>query len=148
VDESAAAAAVQQLSASEASNLFTALRKAANHPLLLRVRYRDAKVLEKISIIAHSMGHFGNQCDYQRVRDEIDGMSDFDIHQLCLEYEALNSLQLDASALYDSPKMELLRTLLPQLMVSGMLFLKHVVLKVTSEATELVWSALNTLYCF
>jgi SNF2 family DNA or RNA helicase len=117
VDESAAAASVQQLSASEASNLFTALRKAANHPLLLRVRYRDAKTLEKISIIAHSMGHFGNQCDYQRVRDEIEGMSDFDIHQLCLEYEALNSLQLDASALYDSPKMDLLRTLLPQLMV-------------------------------
>ena len=44
-------------------------------------------------------------------------MSDFDLHQLCLEYEALHSLQLDASALYDSPKMRLLQTLLPQLQV-------------------------------
>jgi SNF2 family DNA or RNA helicase len=117
LDEATASTTMHSLSASEASNLFTALRKAANHPLLLRVRYRDAKTLEKIAMITHSMGHFGNQCDYQRVRDEIDNMSDFDIHQLCLEYEALRSLQLDESALYDSPKMVLLRTLLPQLQV-------------------------------
>jgi SNF2 family DNA or RNA helicase len=117
LDEATASTTMHSLSASEASNLFTALRKAANHPLLLRVRYRDAKTLEKIAMITHSMGHFGNQCDYQRVRDEIDNMSDFDIHQLCLEYEALRSLQLDESALYDSPKMVLLRALLPQLQV-------------------------------
>ena len=27
--------------------------------------------MEKIAMISHSMGHFGNQCDYQRVRDEV-----------------------------------------------------------------------------
>ena len=38
-DESAPAL-LRDLSASEARNIFTALRKAANHPLLLRVRYQ------------------------------------------------------------------------------------------------------------
>ena len=71
VDDQIASTVIQQLSSSEANHLFTALRKAANHPLLLRVRYKDEKVMEKIAMISHSMGHFGNQCDYQRVRDEV-----------------------------------------------------------------------------
>jgi SWI/SNF-related matrix-associated actin-dependent regulator 1 of chromatin subfamily A len=40
---------LKELSPSEANHLFTALRKAANHPLLLRVRYKDEKVLERIA---------------------------------------------------------------------------------------------------
>jgi hypothetical protein len=35
---------LRELSASDARHVFTALRKAANHPLLLRVRYVDDKV--------------------------------------------------------------------------------------------------------
>lgn len=109
---------VRELSNSEAAHLFTALRKAANHPLLLRVRYQDEEVMSKIAGIAYSRGRFGNQCDYQRVRDEIDNFSDFDLHQLCLEYpEALGHLQLDADVLYDSQKMIKLKTMLPKLVV-------------------------------
>ena len=111
---------VRELSNSEAAHLFTALRKAANHPLLLRVRYQDEEVMSKIAGIAYSRGRFGNQCDYQRVRDEIDNFSDFDLHQLCLEYpETLGHLQLDAEVLYDSQKMQKLKTMLPQLVVRG-----------------------------
>ncbi len=105
------------MSASEANHLFTALRKAANHPLLLRVRYTDPAVLTKIAMITYSVGHFGNQCDFQRVQDEINTFSDFDIHQLCLEYDALNSLQLTEDVLYDSPKMHWLKDNLPKLKV-------------------------------
>ena len=111
---------VRELSNSEAAHLFTALRKAANHPLLLRVRYQDEEVMSKIAGIAYSRGRFGNQCDYQRVRDEIDNFSDFDLHQLCLEYpETLGHLQLDAEVLYDSQKMQKLKTMLPKLVVRG-----------------------------
>lgn len=109
---------VRELSNSEAAHLFTALRKAANHPLLLRVRYQDEEVMSKIAGTAYSRGRFGNQCDYQRVRDEIDNFSDFDLHQLCLEYpETLGHLQLDAEVLYDSQKMQKLKTMLPKLVV-------------------------------
>lgn len=109
---------VRELSNSEAAHLFTALRKAANHPLLLRVRYQDEETMSKIAEIAYSRGRFGNQCDYQRVRDEIDGFSDFDLHQLCLEYpETLGHLQLGADVLYDSQKMQKLKIMLPKLVV-------------------------------
>jgi SWI/SNF-related matrix-associated actin-dependent regulator 1 of chromatin subfamily A len=118
VKEEEVVAVVEKMSASEANNLFTALRKAANHPLLLRVHYKDAAVLDKIAKTAYNQEHFGNQCDLQRVRAEIELLSDFDLHCLCLEYPlSLKGLELDSTALYDSPKMELLQSMLPQLQV-------------------------------
>lgn len=113
---------VHALSASEAANLFTALRKAANHPLLLRVRYQDDATMQKIAEVSYAEGRFGYQCDLKRVRDEIDKFSDFDLHQLCLEYPApLGHLQLDATALYDSQKMQKLKEMLPRLAVSDLI---------------------------
>jgi SNF2 family DNA or RNA helicase len=109
---------VSSLSSSEANHLFTALRKAANHPLLLRVRYKDDKVMAKIAEVCFAEGRFGYQCDYQRVRDEIDKFSDFDLHQLCLEFsDSIGHLQLDASVLYDSQKLQRLKIMLPDLQV-------------------------------
>jgi len=85
-DDDEFAQIIRDISPSEAKNIFTALRKAANHPLLLRVRYVEE---EKISLIANTalaMGHFGKHCDkIDRIRAEIDSLSDFDIHQLCLQ---------------------------------------------------------------
>eukprot|EP01035_Chromulina_nebulosa_P021866 gene21866-28307_t len=113
-------AMLKTMNASEVNHLFTALRKAANHPLLLRIRYNDEDVLNKIAMIAYNQGHFGEQCDFKRVREEIDSMSDYDIHLLCLEYpNSIGSLRLDSTALYDSPKMMLLRDFLPKLISQG-----------------------------
>ena len=109
---------VRELSASEAAHLFTALRKAANHPLLLRVRYQDLEVMEKIADVAYAVGRFGNQCNLERVQEELQKFSDFDLHQLCLEFpDALGHLRLDAEVLYDSPKMQKLKGMLPELLV-------------------------------
>lgn len=44
-------AMLKAMNASEVNHLFTALRKAANHPLLLRIRYKDEKVLNKIAMV-------------------------------------------------------------------------------------------------
>ena len=73
-----------------------------------------------ISQTALAMEHFGKHCDkIERIREEIEKFSDFDIHHMCLQYpQYLGHLKLEASALYDSPKMELLRTLVPKLHVS------------------------------
>jgi len=104
------------MSSSEAKHLFTTLRKAANHPLLLRIRYSDTVVLDRIAQVAHNHGHFGQQCDVARVRQELDGFSDFDLHQLCAEYpKYLSSYTLPAEVLYDSPKMVQLKEMLPKL---------------------------------
>ena len=68
--------------------------------------------------VALAHDHFGNQCDFRRVLDEITSFSDFDLHQVCLEYpDYLADLQLSAETLYDAPKMKLLQTLVPSLVV-------------------------------
>lgn len=131
---------IEKMSATEARHLFTTLRKAANHPLLLRVHYRSNEVLDRIAQAAYHNEHFGNQCDYQRVRDEIEKMSDYDLHLICLEYPSLlKGCELEATALYNSPKMEKLRGLLPtlQVLVVDGLFL-----------TNYLFSLLLTAYFF
>ena len=74
--------------------------------------------MNKIAVVAFSAGHFGNQCDLDRVKEEIETFSDFDIHQLCLMYpSALRQFQLDSRTLYESPKMQMLKRMLPELQV-------------------------------
>lgn len=111
---------LRTLSNSEAKHLFTALRKAANHPLLLRVHYHNGETFEKIVTVVYNEGYFGFQVDRARARAEMETFSDFDIHQLCLQYERqLGHFALDSSVLYDSPKMRFLETLLPTLQQQG-----------------------------
>ena len=80
-------APLRELSASEANNLFTALRKAANHVLLLRIRYAAPALLDRIALIAYQREHFGTQCDMKMVVDELQTFSDFDLNQLCAQFE-------------------------------------------------------------
>jgi len=111
---------LKNLSSTDAKHLFTALRKAANHPLLLRIHYQDETIFNKIANIVYDEGYFGFKVDFARAKAELETFSDFDIHQLCLQYEyQLGKYALDASVLYDSPKMEELRTLLPKLQSEG-----------------------------
>lgn len=42
---------LKAMSNTEVNHLFTALRKAANHPLLLRIRYTDETVLDRIAMV-------------------------------------------------------------------------------------------------
>ena len=73
-----------ELGAKDAKNLFTALRKAANHPLLLRVHYTNEAILDQITQAAMNASHFGTYCDFDRAKEEIlEKFNDFDIHQLC-----------------------------------------------------------------
>lgn len=118
ISGSSGSASALDLSASEAKHLFTALRKAANHPLLLRVRYKDPVKMDRIAQVAFAEEHFGNQCDVKRVKDELDLFSDFELHRICMDYSHyLGELELPAEALYDSPKMCALREMIPDLAV-------------------------------
>lgn len=120
LQNTALAQELRNLSSTDAKHLFTALRKVANHPLLLRIHYQDEELFEKISRVVYNEGYFGFQVDYARAKAELETFSDFDIHQLCLQYEyQLGKYALDSTALYDSPKMDHLRTLLPRLQDEG-----------------------------
>ncbi|OWZ19592.1 ATP-dependent helicase [Phytophthora megakarya] len=105
-----------------ATSIFTQLRKAANHPVLLRRHFVSDEVLETLSRCLHRAEAFGNQCSMSRVRQELESYSDFELHDLCVQYEAideLRQLQLPMETLLASAKFDYLRTLLPKLQKEG-----------------------------
>ncbi|GFH27437.1 uncharacterized protein HaLaN_25757, partial [Haematococcus lacustris] len=70
---------VAKLGSQRINNLFTHLRKIALHPLLVRHRYTDA-MLEDMVSLATRHGLFGGQCTVERVGKEMNGWSDFQLH--------------------------------------------------------------------
>jgi SWI/SNF-related matrix-associated actin-dependent regulator 1 of chromatin subfamily A len=83
------------------------------------IEIKHEEDLNQIAKVALANGYFGDQCDLKRVRAELDTYSDFDLHQLCLQFsDYLRHLELPLEALFDSPKMCLLKQLLPRLIVS------------------------------
>ncbi|KAE9096425.1 Protein CHROMATIN REMODELING 19 [Phytophthora fragariae] len=105
-----------------AISIFTQLRKAANHPILLRRHFLSDEVLETMSRCLHRAEAFGNQCSMSRVRQELESYSDFELHDLCVQYGAideLRQLQLPMETLLASAKFDYLRKLLPKLQSEG-----------------------------
>lgn len=104
------------------SAIFTQLRKAANHPALLRLHYTCDKDLDTMTRCLHRAEAFGNQCSLAMVRKELESYSDFELHDLCVQYagnEELRALQLPAEVLLASAKFQYLRSLLPKLHAEG-----------------------------
>ena len=94
------------------------MRRAANHPCLLRARYSPAE-LERIAQCACKAGHFGERARIAQVRTELSTYSDFRIHAVCAEVEGLAPLMLPREVLLDSAKFARLRVLLPKLKAQG-----------------------------
>ena len=113
--------------AGAAISLFSNLRKAANHPCLVRSIYTDAQV-ERIAKAAQASAHFGEKATLKQVREEIVEYSDFQLHLICQEHASLSELVLSNDVLLDSAKMQMLSTLLPQLKAGGhrcLIFSQH-----------------------
>ena len=66
-DDAAVAALVG--TTKEAGNVFVELRKAANHPLLLREHYKDEAKMSLLTKRLYSYGHFGDQCSQEVATD-------------------------------------------------------------------------------
>lgn len=100
------------------TSLFFDLRKAANHPCLLRTHYTPND-LSTIATAALKVGHFGRQCTLAMVEAELASYSDYRLHEVCMEINALRKLRLTPTKLYDSAKLKALERLLPQLNAEG-----------------------------
>eukprot|EP00606_Chrysophyceae_sp_TOSAG23-5_P000535 GSChrysophyteH2.ASY1.ANO1.945.1 assembled CDS len=113
----------EDLSNKDMKHLFTALRKAANHPLLLRVHFTDDKVINAITGACMAAEYFGKTCTYERAREElVEKFNDFDLHQLCCEYGHLGGIGkycLGEEQLFQSPKFMFLRDELPRMIKAG-----------------------------
>jgi SWI/SNF-related matrix-associated actin-dependent regulator 1 of chromatin subfamily A len=56
------------LSKRSINNVFTELRKAANHPLLVRARFTTQLLTEEVGPFLHRVGHFGGSASLQQAR--------------------------------------------------------------------------------
>ena len=61
------------------------LRKAANHPLLLRHHYTEEVLQTMAAGILREPTH--RDADHGLVMEDLRVMSDFELHNLCLKYE-------------------------------------------------------------
>jgi SWI/SNF-related matrix-associated actin-dependent regulator of chromatin subfamily A containing DEAD/H box 1 len=118
----------KKLGAAVYEHLFTQLRKAAHHPLMLRSRYVTPKEKEHLNHWFYQYGAFrGEGCTKAKVADEIEKFTDFDIHLIASELIEGNPLRrneldryvLNEQDLFCSAKFVRLRELLPELISNG-----------------------------
>lgn len=116
-------------SVSAQKHLFTELRKAANHPLLLRTRFLEYEEINDLAMRMLNYNYFGSDstCTLQLVKNELEKLSDYDIHCAALTMieensarrEHLEKYTLIQNDLFCSPKFVRLRELLPDLIEKG-----------------------------
>ena len=109
-------------------HLFTQLRKSAHHPLLLRTRYLEPSETNHLIDCFYKFGAFrGEGCSRERVKNELERYSDFEIHLTALDLlhqnpsrdNDLGRYVLREEDLYSSAKCQRLRTLLPEIIGEG-----------------------------
>lgn len=115
-------------SAALGEHLFTNLRKAANHPLLLRTRYTSETEINHMAEHFHKYGAFqGEGSTRARVKEELSKFNDFHIHLTALELIDENPRRrtdleryiLPVDSLFASAKFSRLQALLPKLIADG-----------------------------
>jgi SWI/SNF-related matrix-associated actin-dependent regulator of chromatin subfamily A containing DEAD/H box 1 len=114
--------------ASVYEHLFTQLRKAAHHPLMLRSRYTTTAEKEHLTQWFYQYGAFrGEGCTKAKVAEELEKYTDFEIHLTASELIAENGMKreqlgryiLDEQDLFCSAKFVRLQKLLPELIADG-----------------------------
>lgn len=95
------------------AGMLMALRKAANHPLLMQNLYTKDKLKQMASILVTDHGHCGANKDL--IYEDMCVMHDFELHKLCQGYEVLHKFQLSKEQITDSGKFNWLDKLLEDL---------------------------------
>uniref|UniRef100_H3DJN5 DNA helicase n=1 Tax=Tetraodon nigroviridis TaxID=99883 RepID=H3DJN5_TETNG len=101
----------------ELCNVMMQLRKMANHPLLHRQYYTAEKLKAMSKLMLKEPSHF--DADAALIQEDMEVMSDFELHRLCQQYSSISSYQLDTDLLLDSGKFILLKELLTSLKKKG-----------------------------
>ncbi|XP_017324361.1 SWI/SNF-related matrix-associated actin-dependent regulator of chromatin subfamily A containing DEAD/H box 1A isoform X2 [Ictalurus punctatus] len=101
----------------ELSNVMMQLRKMANHPLLHRQYYTTEKLAAMSRAMLKEPTHF--DADPALIQEDMEVMSDFELHNLCKEYSSISRFQLEKNLLLDSGKFSLLTKLLAKLKEKG-----------------------------
>ncbi|XP_058645047.1 SWI/SNF-related matrix-associated actin-dependent regulator of chromatin subfamily A containing DEAD/H box 1b isoform X2 [Onychostoma macrolepis] len=101
----------------ELTNVMMQLRKMSNHPLLHRQYYTTEKLKAMSRLMLKEPSH--RDADPALIKEDMEVLSDFELHRLCQQYSALQEYQLDTDILLDSGKLGLLAQLLNSLKEKG-----------------------------
>uniref|UniRef100_A0A3Q0SFM3 DNA helicase n=1 Tax=Amphilophus citrinellus TaxID=61819 RepID=A0A3Q0SFM3_AMPCI len=101
----------------ELCNVMMQLRKMANHPLLHRQYYTTEKLKAMSKLMLKEPTHF--DADPALIQEDMEVMSDFELHCLCQQYSSISSYQLENDLLLDSGKFHHLTKLLASLKDKG-----------------------------
>ncbi|KAM3610682.1 uncharacterized protein V6R79_007156 [Siganus canaliculatus] len=101
----------------ELCNVMMQLRKMANHPLLHRQYYTTEKLKAMSKLMLKEPTHF--DADAALIQEDMEVMSDFELHRLCQQYSSIGSYQLETNLLLDSGKFKHLTELLASLKNKG-----------------------------
>ncbi|XP_034547870.1 SWI/SNF-related matrix-associated actin-dependent regulator of chromatin subfamily A containing DEAD/H box 1A isoform X2 [Notolabrus celidotus] len=101
----------------EMCNVMMQLRKMANHPLLHRQYYTTEKLKAMSKLMLKEPTHF--DADAALIQEDMEVMSDFELHNLCKQYSSISSYKLEKSLLLDSGKFHHLTELLASLKNKG-----------------------------
>uniref|UniRef100_A0A8C5DS26 Uncharacterized protein n=1 Tax=Gouania willdenowi TaxID=441366 RepID=A0A8C5DS26_GOUWI len=86
----------------ELCNVMMQLRKMANHPLLHRQYYTTEKLKAMSKLMLKEPTHF--DADAVLIQEDMEVMSDFELHRLCQRYTSISRYQLEQNLLLDSGK--------------------------------------------
>ncbi|KAJ1718936.1 DNA-dependent ATPase fun30 [Coemansia biformis] len=96
---------------------FMDMRKAADHPLLLRSQY-DRPMLESM---ARQLLREPDYADsrYEYVVEDMEVCSDFELHRICAKYSRMRKYELDKTQLLNSGKVQQLKGIVDECIASG-----------------------------
>ncbi|XP_069486663.1 SWI/SNF-related matrix-associated actin-dependent regulator of chromatin subfamily A containing DEAD/H box 1 [Ambystoma mexicanum] len=101
----------------ELCNVMMHLRKMANHPLLHRTYF----TAEKLKIMSGLMLNEPTHCEANPnlIFEDMEVMTDFELHRLCLEFSSIREFRLDIDLIMDSGKFNKLEGVLSELKKKG-----------------------------
>lgn len=102
----------QSLPKSEMRNVYVELRKVANHPTLRREHFPDSRIRSMAKLLKGDVIYAESNETY--LFEDMQVMSDFELHNLCLSSNAIRIYKLSDDVLLDSGKFRQLDELLPK----------------------------------
>ncbi|KAF8357481.1 hypothetical protein PRIPAC_92476, partial [Pristionchus pacificus] len=94
------------------------LRQAANHPLLRRKLYEDATVLKIAKMLCAKEKQYAKKKP-EHLAEELEGYSDFQLHQLCEKFHCTHKFLLEESLALKSGKLKFLDGKLAEIKQKG-----------------------------
>ncbi|KAJ1770672.1 DNA-dependent ATPase fun30 [Coemansia sp. RSA 1813] len=104
-------------SASSWIGMFMNMRKAADHPLLLRSHYKDSDLKQMAKLLLREPDYA--EANYQYVLEDMEVCSDFELHKICTTYTRMRKFQLSDHVLLDSAKVLKLKSIVDECIERG-----------------------------